>query len=72
MFLNQKDINSIQVLFTFQNSNESVYFNKGDWEINLEINFYKALKPIREYIQFIDNYYKGFLNYENNEKKQYG
>jgi len=68
MYLNQKDINSIQILFTFQDSNKKVYYNKGDWEINLEINFYKAPETNKRIHTIHRQLLQRVLNYENNEK----
>ena len=39
MELNQKTINAIDVNITFQDENQRVHFSKGDWEINLLIDY---------------------------------
>lgn len=44
MELSQTQINSIDINITYQNENIPVNFNRGDWEINLEIDFLKKPK----------------------------
>tara|TARA_R110001606_G_scaffold397187_1_gene572886 strand:+ start:113 stop:1090 length:978 start_codon:yes stop_codon:yes gene_type:complete len=44
----QKQINSIDVLITYQEESNGVNFENADWEINLMISFFKAPKLIRE------------------------
>lgn len=46
--LTQKQINSIDVLITYQEETNGVNFENADWEINLMISFFKAPKSIRE------------------------
>ena len=40
--LNQKVINSIDILITYQEEQNNINFEKADWEINLLIGFFKA------------------------------
>lgn len=40
--LAQKQINSIDILITYQEDSNSVNFERADWEINLLVGFYKA------------------------------
>tara|TARA_R110002096_G_scaffold179080_1_gene356044 strand:+ start:464 stop:1426 length:963 start_codon:yes stop_codon:yes gene_type:complete len=40
--LAQKQINSIDILITYQEDSNPVNFEKADWEINLLVGFYKA------------------------------
>jgi len=40
--LNQKTINSIDILITYQEEQNNINFEKADWEINLLIGFFKA------------------------------
>lgn len=47
MELTQRQINSIDINITYQDENINVDFNRGDWEINLMIDFH--LKPKRKY-----------------------
>jgi hypothetical protein len=47
MSLNQKTINSIEILITFQDQNEKVDFGRGDWELNFLIEFHELPKNKR-------------------------
>jgi hypothetical protein len=44
--LAQKQINSIDVLITYQDELNNVNFERADWEINLLVSFHKASKDI--------------------------
>tara|TARA_R110000824_G_scaffold4745_3_gene22608 strand:- start:835 stop:1806 length:972 start_codon:yes stop_codon:yes gene_type:complete len=44
--LSQKQINSIDILITYQEETNGVNFENADWEINLMISFFKASKSI--------------------------
>jgi len=46
--LAQKQINSIDILITYQEETNGVNFENADWEINLMISFFKAPKSIIE------------------------
>ena len=48
MELNQKNINSIEVAITFQNEEQRVHFGKGDWEINLLVEYRLNLEKKQE------------------------
>jgi len=44
--LAQKQINSIDVLITYQDQSNNVNFERADWEINLLISFFKAPQSV--------------------------
>ena len=46
--LAQKQINSIDILITYQEETNGVNFENADWEINLKVSFFKAPKSIIE------------------------
>lgn len=46
--LAQKQINSIDILITYQEETNGVNFENADWEINLMVSFFKAPKSIIE------------------------
>ena len=64
--LGQNSINSIDINITYQNETEAVNFERGDWEINLIISFYKKIEIDKKHhnslhsdiINRIENMYK--------------
>tara|TARA_R110000851_G_scaffold321648_2_gene487157 strand:- start:206 stop:1168 length:963 start_codon:yes stop_codon:yes gene_type:complete len=44
--LSQKQINSIDILITYQDETNNVNFERADWEINLIVSFHEAPKDI--------------------------
>jgi len=44
--LSQKQINSIDILITYQDETNNVNFERADWEINLLISFFKAPESV--------------------------
>lgn len=46
--LSQKQINSIDVLITYQDETNNVNFERADWEINLIISFFRAPQSVIE------------------------
>ena len=77
--LSQKQVNSIDFLITYQNENENVNFERGDWELNLIISFFhnkQREKQITDHLHNlpseIDNqinkYYIEQMNQQNKEK----
>ena len=44
--LSQKQINSIDILITYQDEQNNVNFERADWELNLIINFFKAPESV--------------------------
>ena len=41
MELSQKSLSNLQIFITYQEENEVVEFNKGDWEINIILSYYE-------------------------------
>lgn len=41
MELSQKSLSNLQIFITYQEENEIVQFNKGDWEINIILSYYE-------------------------------
>ena len=41
MELSQKSLSNLQIFITYQEENEVVVFNKGDWEINIILSYYE-------------------------------
>ena len=69
MELSQKSISQIKIFITFQNETDKVYFNNGDWEINIEIAFYKTYDTHRKY-HHKDIHKDIEKKYENYRRKQ--
>ena len=44
--LSQKQINSIDILITYQDETNNVNFERADWEINLLISFFRAPQQV--------------------------
>ena len=69
MELNQRTISAIDIAITFQNEEQSVHFGKGDWELNLlieyKLNMEKTAPPHTIHRQLI----KQMKNYEMKQKK---
>jgi hypothetical protein len=67
MELSQRNLSSIDVNITYQNENIPVNFNRGDWEINLIIDFLQKPKSIQREV----NLHKNLINkYDIYKKKQ--
>ena len=41
MELSQKSLSNLQIFITYQEENDIVVFNKGDWEINIILSYYE-------------------------------
>jgi len=67
MELSQRTLSSIDVNITYQNENIPVNFNRGDWEINIIVDFLKKPKSIARQI----NLHKNLINkYDIYKKKE--
>ena len=64
--LAQKQINSIDILITYQEETNAVNFEKCDWEINLLIGFYKAPNDIVNQRRISHSIEQDMLNRVNN------
>ena len=68
--LAQKQINSIEVLITYQEQENNVNFENADWEINLIISFHRAPKDIikarNKEIKLQQELYNKVANFHNN------
>ena len=75
--LAQKQINSIDILITYQDETNNVNFERADWEINLIISFFKAPQSIIQSRRNDDESVRRMLNtvdtnltrQENNKKE---
>tara|TARA_R100001463_G_scaffold128510_1_gene186995 strand:+ start:814 stop:1746 length:933 start_codon:yes stop_codon:yes gene_type:complete len=67
MELSQRTLSSIDVNITYQNENIPVNFNRGDWEINIIVDFLKKPKSLARQI----NLHKNLINkYDIYKKKE--
>ena len=67
MELSQRTLSSIDVNITYQNEDIPVNFNRGDWEINIIVDFLKKPKSIARQI----NLHKNLINkYDIYKKKE--
>ena len=67
MELSQITLSSIDVNITYQNEDIPVNFNRGDWEINIIVDFLKKPKSIARQI----NLHKNLINkYDIYKKKE--
>ena len=64
--LAQKQINSIDILITYQEDTNPVNFEKADWEINLLVGFYKAPNNIINERRISHSIEQDMLNRVNN------
>ena len=69
MELNQRTISSIDVAITFQNEEQSVHFGKGDWELNLLIEYKLNMEKSAPPHTIHRNILKQMKNYEEKQKK---
>ena len=67
MELNQKNINSIEVAITFQNEEQRVHFGKGDWEINLLVEYRLNLEKKQESNTIHKSLLEQMKKYENKQ-----
>ena len=49
MELSQQSLSNIQIFITYQDENEIVVFNKGDWEINIVLSYYHKIHNNRKH-----------------------
>ena len=68
MELTQKQINSIEIAITFQNERMSVDFNKGDWEINLELSFHRKKHKRKNGFMLNDKMRRKIEDFNKNQK----
>jgi hypothetical protein len=69
MELNQRTISAIDVAITFQNEEQSVHFGKGDWELNLLIEYKLNMEKSAPPHTIHKNILRQMKNYEEKQKK---
>jgi len=67
MELSQRQITAININITYQDEDIPVNFNRGDWEINLEIDFHKKPKLIKKELTLHKNLIKKYNIYKKQE-----
>lgn len=64
--LSQKQINSIDILITYQEDTNAVNFERADWEINLLVGFYRAPNDVISQRRLSHSIEQDMLNRVNN------
>ena len=70
MELNQNVINSLEIAITFQDENKKVHFGKGDWEINLLVEYRLNLEKSAPPHTIHKNILKQMKNYEKRQNEE--
>jgi len=70
MELNQNVINTLEIAITFQDENKKVHFGKGDWEINLLVEYRLNLEKSAPPHTLHKNILKQMKNYEKRQNEE--
>tara|TARA_R110002020_G_scaffold434192_1_gene644334 strand:- start:1434 stop:2399 length:966 start_codon:yes stop_codon:yes gene_type:complete len=73
MEINNNSISTIELSITFQDESKRVHFNRADWEINIELNFYLKPKVERKELRLsseMKERYNNFIDRQNDNIKR--
>lgn len=72
--INNRNITSIFISITFQNELQQVNFGAGDWEVNLQVDYYKKRSRYKKHIptlhKNIINRHRKYLEKQNEDKQR--